>query len=116
MSRNCFPSIWSRRRDLYQKYSALYTAQTAATIERVCRKQNVAIRDGMKPRELARCVEMATNGAKSAHPAMQPFAAFLADLDTMVRTLVAGAVVQTPRRTKLALAKKTVRRKPGDRK
>jgi AcrR family transcriptional regulator len=103
-------------RDLYQKYSALYTAQTAATIERVCRKQNLAIRDGMKPRELARCVEMATNGAKSAHPAMQPFAAFLADLDTMVRTLVAGAVVQTPRRTKLALAKKAVRRKPGDRK
>ena len=62
------------------------------TIERVCRRQGLALRDGMTSRELARCVEMAVNGAKSMHPAMQPLAAFLADLDTMVRTLVAGAV------------------------
>jgi AcrR family transcriptional regulator len=103
-------------RDLYQKYSALYAAQTAATIERVCRRQNLVIRDGMTSRELARCVEMATSGAKSMHPAMQPFAAFFADLDKMVRTLVAGAVAPTPRRAKPALAKKPVRRKPGDRK
>ena len=56
----------------------------------------------MTPRELARYVEMAINGAKSAHPAMQPVDAFLADLETMLRTLIAGAVVGRPRRTKPA--------------
>jgi AcrR family transcriptional regulator len=103
-------------RDLYQKYSALYAARGAATIERVCRKQNLAIREGMTSRELARCVEMAINGAKSVNPGMQPLKAFLADFETMVRTLVAGAVAPTPRRAKPAPAKKSVRRKPGDRK
>src|SRR5882757_5643987 len=41
-------------RDLYQRYSALYSAQAAATIERVCRRQGLAIRSGMTARELAR--------------------------------------------------------------
>ena len=103
-------------RDLYQKYSALFSAQTAATIERVCRKQNLEIRGDMTSRELARCVEIATSGAKSMHPALQPFDAFLADLDTMVRMLVAGAVAPTPLRAKPARAKKPLRRKPGNRK
>jgi AcrR family transcriptional regulator len=102
-------------RDLYQQYAALYLAQVAATIERVCRKQHLAMREGMTPRELARCVEMAINGAKSMNPAMQPLKSFLADLDTMVRTLVAGAVAPAPRPSKLKVAKKSVR-KPGDRK
>ncbi len=31
----------------------------------------------MTPRDLARCVEMAVNGTKSAYPAMQPADAFL---------------------------------------
>ena len=103
-------------RDLYQKYSALFSAQTEATIEHVCRKQNLAIRHGMTSRDLARCVEIATSGAKSMHPAMQPLAAFLADLEIMVRTLVAGAVAPAPRQAKRAVAKKPIRRKPGDRK
>jgi AcrR family transcriptional regulator len=116
-------------RDLYQKYSALYSAQTVATIERVCRRQRLAIQHGMTSRELARCVEMAVYGAKSMHPMMQPFAAFLADFETMLRTLIAGAVAPAakpkpkvapkptskPRRTKPAAAKKSAR-KPGDRK
>ena len=46
----------------------------------------------MTPRDLARCVEMAVNGTKSAYPAMQPADAFLKDLEIMLRTLVAGAV------------------------
>lgn len=94
-------------RDLYQKYSALYSAQAVTTIERICRRQGLEIRDGMTSRELARCVDMAVHGAKSMHPAMQPLPAFLADLDTMVRTLVAGAIAPS--------AKKSAR-KPGDRK
>jgi hypothetical protein len=63
---------------------------------------------------------MAINGAKSMNPAMQPLKSFLADLDTMVRTLVAGAVAPAPRppkpkAAKPKVAKKSVR-KPGDRK
>jgi len=112
-------------RDLYQKYSALYSAQAVTTIERVCRRQGLAIQNGMTSRELARCVEMAVYGAKSMHPMMQPFAAFLADFETMLRTLVAGAVapaakaapkpISKPRRAKPAAAKKSAR-KPGGRK
>jgi AcrR family transcriptional regulator len=105
-------------RDLYQKYAVLYAAQLAATIEKVCRKQRLGPRDGMTPQELARCVEMAVNGAKSMHPAMQPRDAFLADLAIMLRTLVAGAVgpLPKPRSAKPTPAKKSARRKSGDRK
>jgi len=46
---------------------------------------------------------------------MQPLKSFLADLDTMVRTLVAGAVAAAPRPSKPNVVKKPVR-KPGDRK
>lgn len=118
-------------RDLYQKYTTAYAEQLAATIARVCRRQGLALNAGMTPRELARCVEMAINGAKSAYPAMQPADAFLKDLETMLRTLVAGAVAP-PNKPRAATAKpanakaaktKTAKkiltgsasRKPGDR-
>jgi hypothetical protein len=51
----------------------------------------------LTPPELARCVEMAINGAKSLHPGMQPADAFVGDFTTMARTLVAGAVAPFPR-------------------
>ena len=72
---------------------------------------------GMTPRELARCIEMAVNGTKSAYPAMQPANAFLKDLETMLRTLVAGAVspAKKPRAAKARPVKKSIARKPGDR-
>ncbi|QWG24615.1 TetR/AcrR family transcriptional regulator [Bradyrhizobium sediminis] len=104
-------------RDLYQKYAALYAAQGAATIERVCRRQRLALAKGMTPEGLARCVEMAINGAKSANPGMQPADAFLRDLTVMARTLVAGAVVASPASqrarpaAKKALPKKVLPRK-----
>ena len=79
-------------RDLYQKYTALYADQLATTITRICRKQGLVLNAGMTPRELARCVEMAVNGTKSAYPALQPPGAFLKDLEIMLRTLIAGAV------------------------
>lgn len=79
-------------RDLYQKYTGIYADQLTATITRVCRKQRLVLSTGMTPRELARCVEMAVNGTKSAYPALQPPGAFLKDLEIMLRTLIAGAV------------------------
>ena len=108
-------------RDLYQKYTAAYADQLAATIVRVCRKQGLSLRAGMTSRDLARCVEMAVNGTKSAYPAMQPADAFLKDLEIMLRTLVAGAVrpaakprAVTPKPAKKAVPRSTSR-KSGDR-
>ena len=54
-------------RDLYQKYAGLYAAQGGddrAGLPQATPRAH----DGMTPPELARCVEMAINGAKSAHP------------------------------------------------
>jgi len=101
-------------RDLYQKYAAFYGKQLVATIEQVCRKQRLSLANGMRSEELARCVEMAINGAKSAHPGMQPANAFLADLGILVRTLVGGAVAPSPRPAK-SQAKRSARPKRGDR-
>ncbi len=106
-------------RDLYQKYTALYADQLATTITRICRKQGLVLNAGMTPRELARCVEMAVNGTKSAYPALQPPGAFLKDLEIMLRTLIAGAVGPsnpraTPKPAKKVAARSTSR-KSGDR-
>jgi len=104
-------------RDLYQKYTGLYVAQGRATIERVRRKQRLALAGGMTSRDFARCIEMAISGTKSVHPAMQPADAFLKDLEIMVRTLVAGAVGPSPkpRAVKRAAARRIPLIKPGDR-
>lgn len=111
-----FSEHLGQARDLYQKYAAAYAEQLAATITRVCRKQGLVLNAGMTPRDLARCVEMAVNGTKSAYPAMQPADAFLKDLEIMLRTLVAGAVAspKKSRATKPRPARKSTR-KPGDR-
>jgi TetR/AcrR family acrAB operon transcriptional repressor len=114
-------------RDLYQKYAGLYDAQVIATIERVCRNQQLVLAPGITSRDLSRYVVMAINGTKSAYPAMQPADAFLKDLEIMIRTLVAGAVAAPkppstkppsikPRSTKQLAVKKSARTKPGDRK
>jgi AcrR family transcriptional regulator len=112
-----FSEHLTQARDLYQKYAGLYAAHGAATIERVCRKQRLSLAEGMTPEELARCVEMAINGAKSVNPGMQPADAFLGDFTTMARTLVAGAVVDLPKsRPAKAVSKKPVPKKSGGRK
>ena len=105
-------------RDLYLKYADLYFEQAVATIEGVCRKQRLGLAEGLTPRDLARLIEMAIHGTKSAYPAMQPADAYLKHLAVMLRTLVAGAMAPAPkpRSAKPKPAKKTARRKPGDRK
>jgi TetR/AcrR family acrAB operon transcriptional repressor len=108
-------------RDLYQKYSTAYAELVASTITRVCRKQGLVLNAGMTPHDLARCVEMAVNGTKSAYPALQPADAFLRDLEIMLRTLIAGAVrpAEKPRAAGPKPAKKSATRstarKTGDR-
>ena len=99
-------------RDLYQAYAARYAEQIAATIARVCRKQKLALGKRMSARELARCIEMAVHGTKSAYPSMLPADAFLNDLETMLRMLIAGAIA-SPANSPAARSSK---RKTGDRK
>ncbi len=109
-------------RDLYQKYAELYAGHGAAAIERVCRKQRLALVEGMTPQKLAQCLEMAINGVKSAHPGMQPADAFVDALTTMARMLVAGAVTPLPKPSsaksarKKTVPKQPVRQKSGGRK
>jgi TetR/AcrR family acrAB operon transcriptional repressor len=79
-------------RDLYQHYAVLHDAQVAAAISSALRRQKLKLAAGMTPAKLARYVELAIHGAKSAHPSMQPVDAFLRDVDAMLRTLIAGAV------------------------
>jgi AcrR family transcriptional regulator len=102
-------------RDLYLKYAKAHGAQIAKTIERACRRQRLVLAKGMTARALARCLEMAMHGAKSAYPSMLPASAFLRDLDIMLRTLVAGAVAPLPkqRRAAVARAKKSKPRQPA---
>ena len=98
-------------RDLYQKYAAAYAAQIAATIERVCRARRLVLARGMTASTLARCLEMAMHGTKSAYPSMLPADAFLGDLNIMLRTLVTGALAPSKQRpTKTVPARKS---KPG---
>jgi AcrR family transcriptional regulator len=103
-------------RDLYQKYVELYGAQDIATIDRIRRKQRLILANGMTSRDFARCIEMGVSGAKSVYPKMQPAKAFLKDVETMVRTLVAGIVAPSPKRSVKPVAAKKSLRKPGDRK
>ena len=90
-------------RDLYQSYSTRFADEIAATIARVCRQRKLALASGITVRELARCVEMAIHGTKSAFPSMQPLDAFLEQLETMLRMLIAGAMAplakKSPRKT-----------------
>jgi AcrR family transcriptional regulator len=79
-------------RDLYQHYAVLHDAQVASAIARAVRREKLALAAGMTPAKLARFVELAIHGAKSAHPSMQPVDAFLRDVDAIVRTLIAGAL------------------------
>ena len=98
-----FSEHLAQARDLYQSYSARFADEIATTIARVCRKLKLTLASGVTVRELARCVEMAIHGTKSAFPSMQPVDAFLKQLETMLRMLIAGAMApsakKSPRKT-----------------
>jgi AcrR family transcriptional regulator len=98
-----FSEHLAQARDLFQSYSSRFADEIAATITRVCRKRKLALASGVSVRELARCVEMAIHGTKSAFPSMQPVDAFLKQLEVMLRMLIAGAMApvakKSPRKT-----------------
>ena len=98
-----FSEHLAQARDLYQTYATCFADEIATTIARVCRKRKLTLASGVSVRELARCVEMAIHGTKSAFPSMQPVDAFLKQLETMLRMLIAGAMApsakKSPRKT-----------------
>ena len=102
-----FSEHLAQARDLYQSYATRFAGEIAATIARVCRSRKLVLPRGMNAPELARCVEMAVHGAKSAHPSMRPLDAFLKDLEIMLRMLITGAIAAPVKRR----AKKSVRKK-----
>jgi AcrR family transcriptional regulator len=87
-----FSEHLAQARDLYQTYSARFEAEVATTVARVCRARKLKLTSGVTVEELARCVEMAIHGTKSAYPSMQPADAFLDQLAVMLRMLIAGAM------------------------
>ncbi|MDF0496201.1 TetR/AcrR family transcriptional regulator [Bradyrhizobium yuanmingense] len=94
-----FSEHLAQARDLYQSYSSRFTEEIATTITRVCRKRKLNLESGVSVRELARCVEMAIHGTKSAFPSMQPVEAFLKQLETMLRMLIAGAMAPSAKKS-----------------
>jgi AcrR family transcriptional regulator len=110
-----FSEHLNHARDLYQHYAALHDAQVTATIERTVKRQKLVFASGMTAAKLARYVELAVNGTKSAYPSMRPADAFLRDAEAMLRTLIAGAITASKPR-KSAPSARPVRRKGGTRK
>jgi AcrR family transcriptional regulator len=110
-----FSEHLNHARDLYVHYAELHDAQVAATIERTVKRQKLALASGMTAAKLARYVELAVTGTKSAYPSMRPADAFLRDAEAMLRTLIAGAIVPSKPK-KSAPSARPVRRKGGTRK
>src|SRR5262245_31220752 len=107
-----FSEHLNHARDLYVHYAALHDAQVAATIERTVKRQKLALAPGITAAKLARYVELAVTGTKSAYPSMRPADAFLRDAEAMLRTLIAGAIVPSKPK-KSAPSARPVRRKGG---
>jgi AcrR family transcriptional regulator len=101
--------------DLYQRYAKAYAEQIAATIERVRRRQRLALASGMNSSALARLIEMAMHGVKSIYPSMLPANDFLREYEIMLRTIVAGALAPSPPPARAAAKRTSSRRKSGDR-
>jgi AcrR family transcriptional regulator len=87
-----FSEHLNHARDLYQHFAALYDAQVTAIIERTIKRQKLTLVPGMTAAKLARYVELAITGTKSAYPSMRPADAFLRDAEAMLRMLIAGAI------------------------
>jgi AcrR family transcriptional regulator len=75
-------------RDLYQSFVEHNAELRAETIDRVCARQGICLQQGMTPRELARCIQLAIRGLND----LRLDASVLHELDRMVRLLVAGAI------------------------
>jgi AcrR family transcriptional regulator len=78
-------------RDLYQSFLDQKFSLIVGAIERACAADKLALRDGMTPIELARCIELAARGFDLEKADESP----LVDLERSIRLLVAGALSPT---------------------
>jgi AcrR family transcriptional regulator len=75
-------------RDLYQSFIEHNADLRAETIDRVCARRGLSLKDGMTSRELAHCIQIAIRGLNNLRLNNH----MLRELDRMVRLLVAGAI------------------------
>jgi AcrR family transcriptional regulator len=78
-------------RDLYQSFIEHNADLRAETIDRVCARRGLSLKDGMTSRELAHCIQIAIRGLNNLRLNNH----MLRELDRMVRLLVAGAIAPT---------------------
>jgi AcrR family transcriptional regulator len=90
----------AQTRDLVQSFLEQNVKLHTATIERVCRAQGLALRDGITAFDLARAIQIAVSGFDD----LQFKISFLDDLQRVVRLIVTGAVIAVPKSEKRAKA------------
>jgi AcrR family transcriptional regulator len=90
--------------DLLQRFATEKFDLIAGTIERASAAKRLALRNGLTPAELGRCVELASHG----FGAQKVDEGALADLARTIRLLIAGAVAETTKATK----PQSLRRRP----
>jgi hypothetical protein len=83
-------------RDLYQRFAGEKFGLIVGTIERECAANRLTLRNGLTPTELGRCIELASHG----FDLKKTDAGALGDLERSIRLLVAGALAETPQRSK----------------
>lgn len=93
-------------RDLYHSFIEHNAELRVETIERVCAAKRLGLRDGMKSRELARCIQIALRGFNDLPLNVD----LLQDIDRLIRLLVAGAIV--PAQARLTAIPR-VKKSPG---
>jgi AcrR family transcriptional regulator len=78
--------------DLYQRFADQKLGLITGAIERARAAGKLALRHGVTPPDLARCIELAAHGLdlKKADPSQ------LVDLERSIRLLVAGAIAASP--------------------
>jgi AcrR family transcriptional regulator len=90
----------AQTRDLIQSFLEQNVKLHTGTIERVCRAQGLALREGMTAFDLARAIQIAVSGFDD----LQFKISFLDDLQRVVRLIVTGAVITAPKSKKRAQA------------
>jgi AcrR family transcriptional regulator len=81
--------------DLLQRFLSEKFNLIVGTIERVCGANRLALRNGLTPAELGRCIELAAHG----FGLRKVDEGALGDLERSIRLLIAGAVAETPQQT-----------------
>ena len=76
--------------DLLQRFAAEKFGLIVGTVERVCAANKLALRNGLAPAELGRCIELVAHG----FGAQKTDGGALGDLERSIRLLIAGAVAE----------------------